>query len=231
MPDGDSRILHRIWVMFLVALSGILLVACNATKTDESTPPVIDQSPAIERPDVAGQRIIERNKIEPPAPAPDFELTNRTGETVSLGSLRGKTVLMSFIYTNCPEACPLLPGAYVQLQETFNEQINDGEFELMFITTDPARDTTEKIQRYTKAMGGEWLFLTGEEADLTKVWREYDIYREIKERNREIVVYHSYKLFLIDKDGMLRYQYTGIWTAADLAPDVREVLSGTTNEG
>lgn len=197
----------------------------KAGKAQEGEAPHFEKSPAIDHPDVAGQRIIKRDKLEPPRPAPEFELTNRTGERVSMKSLRGKTVMVSFIYTRCPEACPLLPGTYLRLQESFKEEVASGDLALVFITTDPENDTPKKLQTFTTGRGGKWYHLTGTEAELKPVWEQFGIYREVKERVKEIVIYHSYKTFLIDRDGNIRYVYTGIWTADDLMQDVREVLS------
>lgn len=210
----------------LFIAGALFVVACSPTASEQKTEtPAFEKSPAIDHPDVAGQRIIKREKLDPPEPAPDFELTNRTGEAVSLKSLRGKTVMISFIYTRCPEACPLLPGTYLRLQETFKDEVDRGDLALVFITTDPKNDTPQKLQMFTKGRGGKWYHLTGEESDLKEVWSQFGIYREVRERIKEIVIYHSYKTFLIDRDGLIRYRYTGIWNAEDLATDVREVLS------
>lgn len=222
-----KKVVSGVRFVFLVVLALGLLFAASCGGTEDGKggeAPVPEQSPAVGRPEVAGKQVVSREKLDPPEPAPDFNLTNYTGERVSLNSLRGKVVMISFIYTRCPEACPLLTSAYLRLQREFQEEVDRGDLALVFITTDPDYDTPARLEKYTQSRGGKWYFLTGEEPDCQEVWRRYGIYREITERLRDVIVYHSYKIFLIDRNGMIRYRYIGIWSASDLIPDVREVL-------
>lgn len=182
------------------------------------------ESPAVRHPEVAGFRVIRREVVQPPASAYPFRLIGHSGAPVSLGDLAGKVVLLSFVYTNCPEACPLLTEAYLQLQQRFATQMERGELALVFVTTDPEHDTPAVLQDYTLGRGGKWLFLTGDLSTLHGVWDGYQVYREAKKDLRQVVVYHSYKTFLLDGQGMIRYQYEGVWQQGMVKSDIQELL-------
>lgn len=227
-PTGFGGGVVSFFTKFMLISSFLVITSCGPKKIEEkSAAPTLETSPAIEHPDVAGRQVVTREKLDPPEPAPDFNLVNRDGQQVSLGSIKGKAkaIMISFIYTRCPEACPLVPSAYLDLQREFKDEVERGDLALVFITTDPENDTPKTLDKYTKSRGGKWYFLTGNESDLREVWRRYGIYREVRERIKGVVIYHSYKYFLIDKNGMIRYRYVGIWKGDDLIPDVREVLS------
>lgn len=182
------------------------------------------ESPAVRHPEVSGLRVVSREVVTPGAIAPDFRLVDRSGALVGLKDLGGKVVLLSFLYTNCPEACPLITGHYLTLQHRFHEAVEGGELALVLVTTDPEHDTPEHLQEYTLQRGGRWSFLTGDQVSLQGVWTAYGIHREVQERTREVVVYHSYKTYLIDGDGLIRYRYEGVWQPQDVARDMEALM-------
>ena len=95
---------------------------------------------------------------------PDFSLTERSGRQVGGSDLRGKVWIANFIYTHCPDTCPLQSGQMARLQAEFAAE---GGVRLVSITVDPERDTPEVLSRYADRFGAapdRWLFLTGERA-------------------------------------------------------------------
>ena len=143
-------------------------------------------------------------------PAPPFELTNQFGQTTSLSQLKGKVVVLTFLYSNCPDACPLLTS---KIQQAMTElgSIAD-EVALVAITLDPERDTVERLREYTSSLPFDWLYLTGELEQLKAVWNNYGIYVEPQEkrlttaserlaRSEGYEVNHTTIVVLIDKEG------------------------------
>lgn len=112
-------------------------------------------------------------------PAPEFILTDYRGETVSLSDLRGKVVVLTFIYTNCPDVCPViaqnLRAAYEQLSEEKRDDVA-----LVVITLDPERDTPEALRAFSERHGlaenPNWYALRGDSATLERVWHAYGVY-------------------------------------------------------
>jgi protein SCO1/2 len=182
-------------------------------------------SPGVEYPEASGFRVISREEIDPPVPAFDFSLTDQTGETLTLKDLRGSVVMITFLYTHCPEACPLVAANFRNVQDQLSDVIDQKELVQVLVTTDPERDTPERLMRYSQALGGRWHFLTGTMQEVQEVWDGYDIYREVRERTEEIVVFHSYKTYLIDGEGNLKFEFVGVWYPDDILPDIEDLLN------
>lgn len=210
-------------VYFILIIIIFLLSACNSSNNNRSI--LNDESPGVEHPDTAGFRVIERIEYEEPINAFNFDLINQNNTRVTLDELRGKVVMIGFIYTNCPEACPIVAANFVNVQKELIDHIDNEELALVLITTDPERDTPDRLLRYTKALNGNWHFLTGELEVLKEVWDGYDIYWETKDRNKEVAVFHSYKTYIIDKEGQIRYEFIGVWYPGDILPDIKFLLS------
>src|SRR5215208_1485395 len=93
--------------------------------------------------------------------APDFALQGSEGRTVRLADLRGKVLILNFIYTSCGDVCPLHTDRLAQIQTLVNQTPMKGMVEFVSITTDPTRDTSQVLLDYAKAHGvdpGNWTF-------------------------------------------------------------------------
>lgn len=103
-------------------------------------------------------------------PAPAFALTDQTGRPFSSEQLNGKVAVVGFIYTHCPDICPMLTAQMRQLQNLLaHAGLLGDKAVLVSITVDPERDTPEVLARYAEQFGADpaaWHFLTG---DLTTV--------------------------------------------------------------
>jgi protein SCO1/2 len=99
---------------------------------------------------------------------PQFSLIERSGRQVTLSDLKGRVWIVNFIYTNCPDTCPIQSAQLRQIQQDFMEQ---KDLRVVSITVDPKRDTPEVLSEYAKRFSadpGRWLFLTGEKGDTYK---------------------------------------------------------------
>jgi protein SCO1/2 len=97
------------------------------------------------------------------APAPDFTLRAADDRIVRLADLRGKVVILHFIYTTCPDVCPLHAERIAEVQAMVNDTPMKDLVTFVTVTTDPANDTPEVLRDYGPAHGLDpvnWLFLT-----------------------------------------------------------------------
>lgn len=112
-------------------------------------------------------------------PAPDFTLTDHRGQTVRLGDFRGKAVALAFIYTSCPDVCPLIAENFRVAYELLPAEAR-GNVALLAITLDPARDTQQALQEFTAlhrlADNPSWFALRGDPETLQRVWQAYGVY-------------------------------------------------------
>jgi len=96
---------------------------------------------------------------------PNIELTNQDGVKVRFfdDCIKGKVVLVSFIYTSCPDACPLETARIAEVQGILGDRVGKDVF-FYSITIDPARDTPAVMKEYAQRYqaGPGWQFLTGD---------------------------------------------------------------------
>ncbi len=134
---------------------------------------------------------------------PNFTLTDQTHTHISLSQLRGKVVVMNFIYTSCalPQFCYRMTNHFSGLQNRFKGR--DGrDLVLLSVTFDPARDTPERLADYAsqwKADAARWHFLTGPSDEIRRVADAFglDYFPD------EGLITHSLRTVLIDRAGRL----------------------------
>jgi protein SCO1/2 len=142
-------------------------------------------------------------------PAPDFDLVDQQGRPFRSAELRGRAVVLDFIFTRCPGPCPTLTSSHVALQRSIPDALRD-RTRFVSITIDPARDTPEALRAYAQARGADlagWSFLTGPVERVDAVLRAYGVGVAMGE-GEEIV--HTVATFLIDPDGRIAGRYLGL---------------------
>ena len=109
------------------------------------------------------------------APAPDFVLTDQFGDPFSLADARGRAVALSFLFTNCPDVCPVVTTQLKRLHDDLGEDADSVAF--VTVSVDPERDDPQAAMRYLERWGvaDEWRYLTGDRAALESVWAAYHI--------------------------------------------------------
>jgi len=156
-------------------------------------------------------------------PAPDFALTVQDGTRVGLADLRGKVVVVTFIYATCADTCPLLTAKLVGIQRQLGTDAARVRF--VAITVDPEKDTPEALRRYAAGHGAKapgWLFLTGTQGEIGEVARRYGIYVKKKPAGD---VDHTFLTSAIANDGVLRVQYQGVrFDSGEFLRDLRSLL-------
>jgi protein SCO1/2 len=157
-------------------------------------------------------------------PAPALTLTTQDGAPLALGDLRGKVVLLTFIYTSCTDTCPLLTGKLASLQEKLGPDFGS-RVQFLSITVDPERDTPDVMRAYGQRFSADpagWSFLTGTPDDIASVTGSYGIF--VRKRPTGDVD-HSFLTSLVDRAGTLRVQYLGTrFDPDELLADLRALV-------
>ena len=155
-----------------------------------------------------------------PTAAPDFTLVDGiTGRPTTLSSLQGNVVVLAFLYTHCPDVCPLTAEEFRQAQQ----KLTDGERDrtvFVAVSVDPLQDTPQAVQAFAKDHGlaKSFLYLIGSAAQLQAVWSAYGIKTET---DPTTAVGHSDAIYLLDRKGQVRLLVHSNISAADLATDVK----------
>jgi len=143
------------------------------------------------------------------APAPDFALVDQDGRPASLSALRGKLVVLDFVFTRCPGPCPILTGLLVDAREGLSAA-DRARVHFVSLTLDPAFDTPEVLRAYAQARHIDtagWSFVTGPAAEVEAVVRAYGV-GSTRQPNGDID--HTLATFLISADGMIARRYLGV---------------------
>jgi protein SCO1/2 len=164
-------------------------------------------------PSEIGRRVVKKT-------VPEFKLTDQDGKPFQFSSTRGKLVLVTFIFTTCPDVCPLLTAKLAAIQRTM-EAKKMRNYSLVSITTDPERDGTAVLKDYAnrfKADLKHWSFLTGSRQELTKVWKVFGVNVTKSESGQ---VQHTSLTTLVDQQGNRRVDYYGDkWREAEVLKDI-----------
>ncbi len=126
-------------------------------------------------------------------------------------------MVLTFVYTTCPDLCPLITSSLQRVQRGLRATERNSVF-LLSITTDPEIDSPEVLKSYAERYRidfSNWSFLTGEEKELSTVWKAFGVRVQRKARG---LVDHVTLTALVDKKGVMRFAYHGT------SPDPKVVL-------
>jgi protein SCO1/2 len=166
-------------------------------------------------------------------PAPEVVLVDQAGKPFRLSSLRGKAVLVSFVYTTCNGSCPATTHSLYRAQQALREAGLWGKrVEFVAISLDPARDTPEVLANYARVYNADpasWHFLTGTPAEVAKVLEAWGMWARVGPSG---TLDHPSRIFLVDPKGRQREIYNlEFLTPEAVTADVKTVLAETRTNG
>jgi protein SCO1/2 len=156
-------------------------------------------------------RIIE---LEQEAPA--INLIDQNGKIVTNESLKGKVVLINFIYSNCDESCPVMVHKFMDIAEEMKAELGKN-LVLASITMDPERDSAEALKAYAEKLKADtsyWSFLTGDKEEVAKTLKSFNFFYQ---KNEDGSFGHSNGIVLLDKKGVWKYTFNVLTVPVDIA--------------
>ena len=158
-------------------------------------------------------------------PAPGFQLTDQSGQSIALAQFKGKPVVLTFLYTHCPDACPLTAEKLHQSMLILGS--NAPKVGVIAISTDPKGDTPSTALSFTNThhMQGYWHYLLGTHAQLSPVWASYAVAATPATPSSGGTVTHTTAVYVIDQQGRERVFLGDDFTSAQLATDLQLLLT------
>ncbi len=162
---------------------------------------------------------------EGPSVLTDTKLVDQNGNTVTLESLKGKPMVVDFIYTTCPGPCLMETAKFANVALRLGNDLGS-KVTLVSITVDPEHDGPKQLLNYSHQQGADekgWYFLTGGPADVDKALAGFKLSRQIEPDGS---VGHLVAMMLIGPDGRIVREYNGqAVRAQDIVDDVKKTLN------
>ena len=206
------RLASRLSVISL-ALLVVLVIAIfslrNGTGGAANTTPVTNQS-SLQGTNLGG------------TPAPDFLLKDQFGNALSLSQFKGKPVVLTFLYTHCPDVCPLTAEKLHTTMQSLGN--NAQQVAVLAVSMDPKGDTVAAVQNFAKVhkLGDYFHYLIGTHNELAPVWASYSV--DAQAATSSGIVNHSSAIYVIDKQGRERVLLDNDFSSSQLASDLKMLL-------
>jgi protein SCO1 len=156
--------------------------------------------------------------LHPSQLAPPLVLRNYTGERIDLARLRGDAVLVSFVYTHCPDVCPLITTHLGIAQRRLGASAR-ARLRILLVSVDPRRDTRPVVASYLAERGvaGSVDYLIGSVGELRPVWRAWQIAVDLSNPDTAV---HSALVYGITAHGRVAVVYPSNFSPSWIDDDV-----------
>jgi protein SCO1/2 len=206
-------------IMFLALMSIALAMLGGILWTRGPRPQIVTSAPAM-----VGKTVT----FGTAAIGGPFTLAATNGQTVNDRTYRGKWLLIYFGYTHCPDACPIaLANMSVALKKLGADA---RDLQPLFVTVDPQRDTRQVMTDYLKSFDSRIIGLTGTQAQVDKVVKEYRVYvarQEPETPGGDYIVAHDAYVYLMNPQGKFVNVIQGSDGGDAIAAWVRKEMSGS----
>lgn len=179
---------------------------------------------------------LEGELLAQPIEAYNFRLPDADGHLVSLSSFRGKVVALTFLYTHCPDVCPLIADQFRAVRQKLGDTARHAAF--VAISVDPAGDTPASIREFLDKhrLEGGLTYLRGTPAQLQPVWAKYFVGSEASQAKRTDAqgapttplpgqIGHTAIVYVIDQQGQVRLFLPANFDPKDLETDLRALVA------
>jgi protein SCO1/2 len=202
---------RRTTLIAVLALTLLTAAGCGGSAAKTGTPAATTTNGA----GFAGAAVL------PPRPAQAISLHDADGRPVTLAGQRGRYVLVTFLYTHCPDVCPLIASNLNAALRALGPSRKN--VRVLAVSVDPVGDTAHSVRAYEKRMHlvPQFRYLIGTRAELRKVWVRWSVLSV--ERNAGIVDHVAYTA-LIDTAGKERVLYGSHVRAQQVIHDLRRLM-------
>jgi protein SCO1 len=158
--------------------------------------------------------------LSPAAPAPPLALHNYLGEPVNINSYRGKAVLVTFLYTHCPDVCPLITSNLRVAQNLMAKAVAS-KAQIIAVSVDPRGDTPKAIAAFLARheMTGRMQYLVGSTKELAAAWKAWGVGSE-RDAKQPQFINHSGLIYGITASGKRLALYAANFQPSEIAHDV-----------
>ena len=207
------RLASRLSVVTL-ALLVVLVVAIYSLHNNTSAPAAT--TPGIQDSGLQGTNLDSTL-------APDFRLKDQFGTQISLSQFKGHPTVLTFLYTHCPDVCPLVADKLRMVTQSLGKDAP--RVAILAVSMDPRGDTISAALNFSKVhkLVNSWHFLVGTLNQLSPVWSNYTVDAQVATSAGTVI--HSTFVYVIDKQGRDRVLLDNDFTPLQLASDMKILLA------
>ena len=155
----------------------------------------------------------------------DTKLVDQNGNTIDLTSLKGKPMVVDFIYTSCPGPCLMETAKLANVALRLGNDLGS-KVTIVSISVDPEHDGPKQLLDYSRQQGADekgWYFLTGGPGDVDRALAGFKLSRQIEPDGS---VGHMISMMLIGPDGRIVREYNGeAVKAQEIVDDIKKTLN------
>jgi protein SCO1/2 len=158
--------------------------------------------------------------LTPVRAAPPLSLRNYLGQRVDIASYRGKAVLVTFLYTHCPDVCPLI-ASNLRVAQNLMGPAKAAKMQIVVVSVDPRGDTRKTVKAFLSQheMTGRMQYLIGSSAELARVWKAWGVGSRRDAKNPDFVE-HDGLIYGITGSGKRMTIYAANFQPSDIVHDV-----------
>jgi protein SCO1/2 len=196
-----------------LALCGMLASGCGSSSKASST----DSTTATTATNAA--KFESAGILEPVRAAPPLELHNYLGQPVNIDSYHGKAVLVTFVYTHCPDVCPLIVSNLHNAQHLLGKEASKAQ--IIAVSVDPKGDTPKTVAHFLSEheQTGKMQYLIGDTKELATAWKAWGVGAERDAGNPDLIE-HSGLVYGITGSGKRLTIYSANFKPSEIAHDV-----------
>ena len=214
-PQPPSR--GALSLRIVLALVVIVVIAGGVALLTTASP--------SKRPSVAGIQGIASAKYagslaSPPAPEFPLSLRNYKGQQVNIDQYKGKAVLLTFLYTHCPDVCPII-ASNLAVALNMLGPAKAAKVQVIAVSVDPRGDTPAAVATFLQRhdMTGRMQYLIGSAKELGSVWKAWGVGAE-QDAQQPQLVNHTGLVYGISAKGKVTTLYAASFTPQEIVHDV-----------
>ncbi len=214
----------------VLGLCAVVLTGCGGSGSDTTADDDPTSQVIIETDTSATDSPFRGGSVDPLTEAPALDLKSQDGRMVRVEDLRGKVVMVSFLYTQCPDICPVILQKLRHAQDRLGPAAEDTA--LVVISVDPKGDTPQAVRTFLAKRGltGKVDWLVGTAPELRAAWTRWGVLAAESPDDPSLVE-HSGVVWILDTEGRRAVYYPlSAIDADDVAHDVKLLLDGSTAE-
>jgi len=154
----------------------------------------------------------------------EFELKDQGDQLYSKNDLKNQWTILFFGYTNCPDVCPTTIFKLGQIKQQISKELPNVNLQILFITLDPERDSTERLREYLGFFNSSMIGLTGDISKIVELTSNLSVFFQRINKEDGYDFNHTASIFLMNPNAQLKASFSPASSIDMLNEDIQTVI-------